>query len=200
MKKLFFTAVLALCSFAGFSQNAEEVLKNVERTINSYQNVELKFSYIGSNNQAPHKGTLLLEGNKYNLQFMGVNQIYDGSKTYLINSDDKEVTISNHTKTQTFNLYDLIKSYKNSFRASIAKKNNSEIVIDLTPTTKSSIKKAELVINAKNYQIVKKVDYFFNGSSASLIVNNIKTNQKISQDMFSFNKQKFSDYYFNYID
>lgn len=198
MKKGIFAILTFLVTISGFSQTAEQVLNKVEKTISSYRDVTLDFSYI--NNRTTNKGTLLLNGNKYNLSFMGVNQIYDGSKTYLINPNDEEVTISNHTKTQTFNLYSLIKSYKNSFRVEIAKKNHSEIVLDLIPTTKTPIKKTQLIINPSNYQILKKVDYFMDGSSASLVVNSIKVNQQIPADKFKFDKRNYSNYYFNYID
>src|SRR6478609_9150199 len=79
---------------------AKNLLDKVVSKAKSYKNIDIDFKYAINNakeniNQES-KGTVILQGNKYHLSFMGITKIFDGKKIYTIVPEDEEVTISNH--------------------------------------------------------------------------------------------------------
>ena len=58
--------------------------------------IDFKYAINNSaeNINQENKGTVMLQGNKYVLSFMGVTKIYDGKKIYTIVPEDEEITIS----------------------------------------------------------------------------------------------------------
>ena len=77
---------------------AKNLLDKVVAKAKSYKNMDIDFKYAINNakeniNQES-KGTVLLQGNKYHLTFMGMTKIFDGKKTYTIVPEDEEITIS----------------------------------------------------------------------------------------------------------
>jgi outer membrane lipoprotein-sorting protein len=101
MKKIVALFVLSLLSFTSYSQDkkAKALLDEVTAKIKSYNNIAIDFKYALNNSKEninqDSKGNVMLQGNKYVLNFMGVTKIYDGKKTYTIVPEDEEVTVSN---------------------------------------------------------------------------------------------------------
>eukprot|EP01136_Pigoraptor_vietnamica_P026692 Opistho-1_new@82016 len=100
MKKLFSIAVLLLVAFTANAQDkkAKDLLDQVTSKIKSYNNITIDFKYtltnLKENINKESKGNVIIEKNKYVLNFMGVTKIYDGKKSYTIVPEDEEVTIS----------------------------------------------------------------------------------------------------------
>ncbi len=78
MNKVLSIALFLLVSFSGQAQDkkAKELLDQVTAKIKTYNNVTIDFKYTLNNSKEninkESKGNLLLEGNKYVLNFMGL--------------------------------------------------------------------------------------------------------------------------------
>ena len=80
-------------------KKAKTLLSEVTSKIKSFNNITIDFKYSLNNSKEninqESKGNVVLQGNKYVLNFMGVTKIFDGKKTYTIVPEDEEITISN---------------------------------------------------------------------------------------------------------
>ena len=77
----------------------KQLLSEVNEKLNSYDNIEISFKYVLENESEnilqETKGKVTLEGDKYVLDILGIQRIFDGKTLYTISSEDEEVTISN---------------------------------------------------------------------------------------------------------
>ena len=101
MKNILSLALVIFTFFTAFSQNGEEakkILDQVSNTMSSYNNVYIEFDYVLENKtedvQQDMSGDVILQGDKYLVNFFGSTQIFDGSKTYTIIPENEEVNIS----------------------------------------------------------------------------------------------------------
>ena len=100
MKKLIVLAFIAL-GFTAFAQSdakAEALLTEVSTKIKAYKNISLDFKYqlnnLSENIKQETRGDVVIEGEKYKLNILGVTRIYNGKTLYTISPEDEEVTIS----------------------------------------------------------------------------------------------------------
>ena len=79
-------------------KKAKDLLDHVTAKIKSYDNITIDFKYSLTNSREninqESKGNVTMQGNMYVLNLMGVTKIFDGKKTYTINPEDEEVTVS----------------------------------------------------------------------------------------------------------
>ena len=105
MKKtgiLFLSLFIATVTFAQSAEKAKSLLDEVSAKMGAYENMYIGFSQTLSNEEAgikegdepPIKGEINLKGEKYSLYYLGNHFIYDGAKLYVINHDEKEISIS----------------------------------------------------------------------------------------------------------
>ena len=90
MKKIALLIVLLLSITNVFSQDkkAKTLLNQVTAKIKSYENIAIDFKYTLNNakeniNQ-DSKGSVIIKGNQYVLNLMGVIKMFDGKKIYTI--------------------------------------------------------------------------------------------------------------------
>ena len=82
--------------------NAKKLLDQVSEKMGAYTNMQLDFSTtlinkdagIEEGDEPPINGKIALKGEKYNLEYLGNTFIFDGNKLFVINHDDKEITIT----------------------------------------------------------------------------------------------------------
>ena len=73
--------------------------------------------------------------------------------------------------------------------------------IKLTPMdSNSEIKYVLLGIDTKTKHIYRLIEVGNNGTKTTLTVNSFKTNETLSKSLFTFDKNKFKDYYINKLD
>ena len=100
MNKVLSIALLLFISLTTNAQDkkAKDLLDQVTAKVKTYKNISIDFKYTLTNTKEninkESKGNLVLEGNKYVLNFLGVTKIYDGKKSYTIVPEDEEITIS----------------------------------------------------------------------------------------------------------
>ena len=205
---LTFLVTFSTLSYGQTSEKAKAFLDDVSNQVQSYNNISLDFKYSlkneSENIEQSTKGNVYLKGNRYVLNLMGVTRLYDGKKLYTISSEDEEITISNATDEEEDNITPskMLTFYKEGYTYKWDKKlpiNGRSIqYIKLTPIdSNAEIKYVLLGIDANTKNIYNLIETGKNGSVTTLTVNSFKTNQPLSESLFTFDRNKYKDYYFN---
>ncbi len=214
MKRLLIIAFITL-GFTAFSQNdtkAEALLTEVSDKIKSYKNISIDFKYELNNvneenmNQET-RGDVVIEGEKYKLNILGITRIFDGKTLYTISPEDEEVTISsdNSDEESTISPSDMLSFYEDgyTYQMDIIQnvKGRKIQYVKLSPMdTNSEIKHVLLGIDATTKHIYNLIEVGKNGTKTTLTVNSFQTDQPISKTLFTFDESKYEDYYINRID
>ena len=208
---LLIAAFILSCSLQAQDKKAKALLDQVSAKVKSYNSIIIDFKYSLSNakeniNQ-DSKGNVILKGNQYVLNFMGVTKMYDGKKTYTIVPEDEEVTISKvNEKDDTAITPSKMLTFFNS-----GYKYNMDIVqnvkgrkiqyIKLAPTSSKDQRKEILLgIDVQTKHIYNLIETGKNGTKTTLTVNSFKTNQPLSKNQFTFVASKYPKYYINKLD
>lgn len=213
MNKILSIALLLLVGFTTNAQDkkAKDLLDQVTAKIKTYDNVTIDFKYTLNNSKEninkESKGNLLLEGNKYVLNFMGVTKIYDGKKSYTIVPEDEEITVSSLNEkdenaiTPSKMLTFFNTGYKFTWDILQDVKGRKIQYIKLIPTNaKDQRKEILLGIDSQTKNIYNVIEMGKNGTKTTLTVNSFKTNQPLSKNQFTFVASKYPNYYINKID
>jgi outer membrane lipoprotein-sorting protein len=213
MNKILSIALLFLVIANANAQDkkAKELLDQVTAKIKSYDNITIDFKYTLTNNKEninkESKGNVIIQDNKYVLNFMGVTKIYDGKKSYTIVPEDEEVTISSLSDgdeksiTPSKMLTFFNSGYKYSWDILQDVKGRKIQYIKLVPTNaKDQRKEVLLGIDSQTKNIYNVIEMGKNGTRTSLTVNSFKTNQPLSKNQFTFAASKYPNYYINKLD
>ncbi|HEX9979050.1 MAG TPA: outer membrane lipoprotein carrier protein LolA [Flavobacterium sp.] len=206
-------ALLLLFGFNTYAQDkkAKDLLDQVTAKIKSYDNIVIDFRYALNNakeniNQES-RGNVTLKGNMYVLNFMGVTKIFDGKKTYTINPEDEEVSISKFDEkdenaiTPSKMLTFFNSGYKYSWDILQNVKGRKIQYIKLLPiSSKDQRKEILLGIDIQTKHIYNLIELGRNGTKTTLTVNSFKTNQPLSKNQFTFAESKYPNYYVNKLD
>ena len=213
MNNVLSIALLLLVTFTSQAQDkkAKDLLDQVTAKVKSYNNITIDFKYTLNNTKEninkESKGNLLLEGNKYVLNFMGVTKIFDGKKSYTIVPEDEEVTVAGlddkdekaitPSKMLTF----FNSGYKYSWDILQDVKGRKIQYIKLVPiNAKDQRKEILLGIDSQTKNIYNVIEVGKNGTKTTLTVNSFKTNQPLSKNQFTFVASKYPNYYINKLD
>lgn len=213
MKKIISIALLFLVIANVNSQDkkAKELLNQVTTKIKLHDNITIDFKYTLTNNKEninkESKGNVIIQDNRYILNFMGVTKIYDGKKSYTIIPEDEEITISSlsdkdeKTITPSRMLTFFNSGYKYSWDILQDVKGRKIQYIKLVPTNaKDQRKEVLLGIDSQTKNIYNVIEMGKNGTRTVLTVNSFKTNQPLSKNQFTFAASKYPNYYINKLD
>ncbi len=193
---------ISLNSQAQNSDQAKKMLDEVSNKIKSYKNITLDFTYQTENHEG--KGNATIQGEKYIVDFMGVTQLFDGTKTYIINPNDEEVTISSSKDEQAVSIAGLLTFYQQGYTYvwDTTQKVGGKTIqyIKLIPNKSRDVKEIYLGIDTQTKHIYNRTDVYRNGSRVIITVNSFKTNQTLSKNHFTFTKSKYPNYYINNLD
>ncbi|MGG5488017.1 MULTISPECIES: LolA family protein [Flavobacteriaceae] len=211
MKKIVIALVL-LISFSTVAQNsAKNLLNEVSAKIKSYENISIDFKYAlkntSENIDQETRGDVVMQGEKYRLNILGATRIFDGKTLYTISPDDEEVTISsdNSEDESTITPSKMLSFYEDgyTYTMDIVQNVNGRKIqyVKLSPIdTNSEIKQVLLGIDAQTKHIYNLIEVGKNGTKTTLTVNSFKTNEPISKSLFTFDENKYKDYYINKLD
>ena len=216
MKKIAILFLGLLMSITTFSQEADSsnniseaksLLDNVSEKMGAYKNMYIGFSQTLSNEEAgikegdepPIRGVIHLQGEKYNLDYLGNKFIYDGKKLYIINNDEKEISISDGDIEDTDGFIypsKLLTFYKEgyNFKMGTLKNVNGRKIqfVHLIPIDSTSdIVEVQLGFDAKTKHIYKLIQIGANSSKTTFTITAFKSNQSISENLFTFDKAKY---------
>lgn len=211
MKKLSILFVLVITSSVFAQDKAEALLNEVSAKVKSYKNISVDFKYelnnVSENINQETKGDVTIQSEKYLLNVLGVTRIYDGKTLYTINPEDEEVTISSEntedegtiTPSKMMTFYEEGYTYKMDILQSV--KGRKIQYVKLTPIdSNAEIKHVLLGIDATTKHIYNLIEVGKNGIKTTLTVNSFKTNQAIPKTLFTFDENKYKDFYINKID
>lgn len=210
MKKIIILFLSLILTNSAFSQNSTEaktLLDEVSSKMSAYQNMYIAFSQTLSNEEAgiqegdepPIRGEINLQGEKYSLNYLGNKFIYDGKKLYVINNEEKEISVTDGDMSGDDGFIypsKLLTFYKEGYNFEMGKLQNTKgrkiQFITLNPIdSNSDIVKVELAIDAKTNHIYKLIQTGSNGAKTSFIITAFKSNQTLSDNFFKFDKQKY---------
>ncbi|MEZ4837530.1 outer membrane lipoprotein carrier protein LolA [Flavobacterium sp.] len=213
MKKIICVSFLFLSFINAQAQEkkAKDLLDEVTAKVKSYENIIIDFKYTLQNTKEninqDSKGSVILKGNLYYLNFMGMTKIFDGKKTYTIVPEDEEVTISKFDEqdenaiTPSKMLTFFNQGYKYYWDISQNIKGRKIQYIKLVPiSSKDQRKEILLGIDEQTKHIYNLIEVGKKGTKTTLIVNSFKTNQPLSKNQFIFDESKFKNYYINRLD
>jgi len=210
IKKISFLVITLFIATAQ-AQDAKRLLDEVSTKVRSYDNIVIGFKYA-LNNPAENvsqetRGNVTLLGNKYLLNLMGTEQMYDGKKLHIIIPEDEEINISSQSPEDESSVTPskMLTFYEDGYTSKL------DIVQDvqgrkiqfvkLTPIdSNSDLKEILLGIDKQTKHIYKLILMQNNGTDITITVNSFKTNQPISKTLFVFDESKYSDYYINRLD
>jgi len=211
MKNITYLLILFL-SFNSLAQNnAKTLLNEVSEKIKSYDNISISFKYTLENDaenikQETH-GDVVLYGDKYRLNILGITRLFDGKTLYNISPEDEEVTISveNSEDENSITPNKMLSFYEDgyTYQMDIIQNIRGRKIqyVKLTPIdSNSEIIYILLGIDVQTKHIYNLIETGKNGTKTILIVNSFKTNEPLSKTLFIFDESKYKDYYINKLD
>lgn len=208
---LFITLFVTSGAVQAQDKKAKALLDQVSAKVKSYSTISIDFKYTLSNTKEninqDSKGNVVLKGNQYVLNFMGVTKMYDGKKTYTIVPEDEEVTISkldenDDTAVTPSKMLTFFNSgYKYTLAETTIIKGRKIQYVKLVPmSSKDQRKEILLGIDSQTKNIYNLIEIGKKGTKTTLTVNSFKTNQSLSKNQFTFVKSKYPNYYINSLD
>ena len=215
MKKtgiLFLSLFITTVAFAQSADRAKSLLDEVSAKMGAYENMYIGFNQTLINEEAgikegdepPIKGEINLKGEKYSLNYLGNDFIYDGVKLYVINHDEKEISISDSDLSDDDGFIypsKLLTFYKEGYNLEMGKLQNIKgrniQFVTLNPIdSNSEIIMVELGIDVNTKHIYKLIQTGINASKTMFTITEFKKNEDLSESFFSLNKTKYlSDNY-----
>lgn len=210
MKKtisLFLSLFLTAIVVSQNDESATSLLDVVSEKMGAYENMFIGFSQTLSNEDAgikesdelPIKGTINLQNQKYRLSYLGNQFLFDGNKLYVINHDEKEISISdNDLSGDDGFIYPskLLTFYKEGYNLKMGKTQNIQgrdiQFVTLDPIdSNSEIVKVELGIDLKNYHIFKLIQTGANASKTTFTITQFKKNEILTDNFFTFKEEDY---------
>ena len=199
------TLTILGASFVAHSQTidskSQKILDEVTRNYKSKKNSYFKFSYTSGSgkNLRSQTGIFYSDNTRYKLKIMGTEQIFDGNKLYNINDEDKEVTISKPNDEQIhFSPLSYLDSYKKEYDVTYSgKKTMSGIPVDvikMVPVKNNGLKNVTLYVNTPQKKLIKLEQITTSNEVAVIGISDYKENQKLSPNLFTFDKSKYQNY------
>lgn len=210
VRKIVLLTIMLVSNSLAFSQNGEtakKLLDEVSLKMGAYTNMQIGFSTslineeagINEGDEPPLNGKIALQGEKYNLDYLGNTFIFNGKKLYVINHDEKEITINEDDLNEDDGFIypsKLLTFYKEGYNYKMGKLINISgrkvQFIELIPIdSDSEIIKVDLGIDQKTKHIYQLIQTGANGAKTTLTINSLKSDQQLSEMTFQFNKAKY---------
>jgi len=205
MKNIVILLMSILVGSSVFSQvdgKAEQLLDEVSKKMNTYENIYVEFKYklhnAEENVNQETRGNVTMKSDLYNVNFLGVNQLYDGKKVYTIISEDEEVNISDADAEDAATLTPskFFSFYKNGFTYSwdvLENMNGRKIqFVKLIPIdSNSEISNVLLGVDVNTNHIYRLIETGNNSTVTTLTITKFKTNQPLSNNLFVFDEARY---------
>mgnify|MGYP001485323879 CR=1 FL=1 len=189
------------------SMEEKKIFDAVDEKMNHFDNQQFNFTYVLNNRQEDirqeTKGKVVVSGEKYKLDFMGMTQLFDGEKTYTIVPENDEITVSDNSEDDLgINPNELLRFYLEGYDYQMdikqSVKGRSIQYIKLIPSEENpDIKHLLLGIDVRALSIYRLIEVGSNGTQTTLTLNNQMVNQPMAEDFFSFKPNNYPDYYIN---
>jgi outer membrane lipoprotein-sorting protein len=198
---MFAFSVIGFAKAQKIDAKSKAILDAVTKNYKSNSNTYFKFIYGSGNGKITktEPGIFYSQNDKYKLKIMGTEQIFDGHKVYNISAEDHEVTIAKPNGNETmFSPLNYLDSYNKDYNVKYLGKINVNGVsaekIRLTPVKDNGLKYVNLYVNPSKNQLVKLEQFSKDNSISVIAIQDYKDNQKLSADLFTFDKNHYKNY------
>jgi outer membrane lipoprotein-sorting protein len=190
------------------TEAAKKLLDQVSAKIASFKTMQFDFVYVLENRQENIKqeteGSVTVSGDRYKLNFLGAEQLFDGQKTYTIVPENEEITISTVEEEDDFgiNPSKLLYFYKEGYAFQWDIKQNvmgrNIQFIKLIPIEENKeVKYLLLGIDTRLKTIYRLIEIGANETRTTLTISNFTPNIKLAANYFTFDATQYSDFYIN---
>ena len=201
---------LTTCSLLHGQGNEKSriLLDKVSKNLLSKENISFEFVYKLENRKEKIiqeiEGSVQISGEKYKLNFMDVQQIYDGYKTYTIVEENEEVNIETGDgnsdlmikPTNLITFYTSGYGYEWDIKQIIMGRTIQ--YIKLLPIDESNDVKYLLIgVDINNLDLFKIIEIGKNGTDTTLKIKNQLYNIVLPKNHFKFDLKLFKDYFIN---
>ena len=210
IKRIFFL-VIALFITTAQAQEAKQLLDEVSTKVRSYENIVIGFKYALNNPtenvSQETRGDVTLLGDKYLLNLMGTEQMYDGKKLHVIIPEDEEINISaqNPEDEASVTPSKMLTFYEEGYTSKLdivqdVQGRKIQFVKLIPIDSNSDLKEILLGVDKQTKHIYRLILMQNNGTNITITVNSFKTNQPLSKTLFVFDESKYANYYINRLD
>lgn len=189
-------SVLILAGISAYAQEREPttLLNESAEKIQSFEQIKIDFEYKVINKaQGTNEtmdGTLLISGNKYNLDIAGQEIISDGKTIWTFLESVNEVLINEAMNDeQGFNPKSFLQSWSDNFKAKILSKTGNEVLLELLPKEASAFSKVHAVLDNNSKQLISISMFDGSGNEFVYSIKRFITDQSIADKEFTFKPQ-----------
>ena len=174
--------------------NADALVRLVVDQVKSHKNVEMAFSYQispdGKNFSDSEKGHAWLQGEAYKIELADQQTISDGKTIWSYLVDDEEVMVSNASDGTDNTPLKLLTSLDESYVATLTGIDaQGNATVELA-NPKGQYKRVTLKINTKKTELKSADIYMEDGSKAVINVEEMKFDQNLEEQFFTFDAKK----------
>jgi len=206
MKRIILLFLIAMAGNLMTAQNSDKakaLLDEVYNKVKSYDNIYVDFRFELQNTEADinteTRGDVTMSGDKYLFNSLGAQQMYDGTKVYTIVPENEEVTIEDKsedenamTPSKMLTFYRQGHNYDWDILQNVQGRKIQ--YVKLTPIdTNSEIASRLLGIDIETKHIFKLIETGKNGTKTTITVNSFKTDQPLSNSLFTFDENKYQN-------
>ena len=174
--------------------NAETLIRLMVNQVKSHKNVEMTFNYQispdGKNFGDSEKGHAWLEGEAYKIEMADQQTISDGKTIWSYLIDDEEVMVSNTSDGVDNTPLKLLTSLDESYVATLTGIDSQGIATIELANPKGQYKRVTLKINTKKTELKSADIYMEDGSKVVVNVEEMKFDQQLDSNFFTFDTKK----------
>ena len=174
--------------------NADALIRILVDQIKSHKNMEMAFSYQlspdGKTLGDSQKGHAWLQGEAYKIEMAEQQTISDGKTIWSYLIDDEEVMVSNASEGADNTPLKLLTSLDKSYVASLTNIDAQGIASVELANPKGQYKRIALKINTKKTELKSADIYMEDGSKVVVTVEEMKYDQKLDDNFFTFDAKK----------
>lgn len=184
------------------------LLDKVSKNLLSKENMNFEFTYKLENSKEKItqeiEGNAQISGEKYKLNFMDIEQIYDGYRTYTIVPENEEINIESGDGNSDLMIKptNLITFYTNGYGyewdiKQIVLGRTIQYVKLLPIKEDSDVKYLLIGVDVNNLNLYKIIEIGKNGTNTTLKIKNQSYNITLPENHFNFNPELYKDYFIN---
>ena len=207
---IYFILSLIIYSNNLFTQtlSPSNFVKSATDKISNANNTQFNFRYILENSSEKIRqeieGKATLSKSYYKISFMGITQLFDGSKIYTIIPENEEITITSKSDESEFDfdLMSMMNYYNDNFdfKYDITQQVESNEIkyVKLIPKKNDDdIKNIFIGIFTNNLNFHKIIQVDINNTQVTLQISDHKWNVNLSEKYFIFDSENYPNYYIN---
>jgi outer membrane lipoprotein-sorting protein len=174
--------------------NADAIVRVLIDQIKSHKNVEMIYNYQlssdGKNLGEAEKGHAWLQGEAYKIELQEQQTISDGKTIWSYLIDDEEVMVSNTTEGTDNTPLKLLTSLDKNYAATLTGIDAQGMASIELANPKGQYKRVTLKINTKKTELKSADIYMEDGSKIVVNVEEMKYDQKLDDNFFTFDTKK----------